>query len=75
LRLEVLSGNDIARKSYQAFGFNAYELDPATGTAMFWEKPLYPTPAAFCYAALKPCSLQGYSVSNWEDSAGKNSSV
>jgi ribosomal protein S18 acetylase RimI-like enzyme len=40
LTLEVLSGNAIARKSYQAFGFNAYELDPASGTAMFWEKAL-----------------------------------
>ena len=40
LTLEVLEGNTIARKSYRKFGFQGYELDPAMGNAMFWEKPL-----------------------------------
>ena len=40
LTLEVLEGNTIARKSYRKFGFQGYELDPAMGKAMFWEKPL-----------------------------------
>ena len=38
LTLEVLQGNDIAKKVYQRFGFNAYELDPSKGNALFWEK-------------------------------------
>jgi len=40
LTLEVLEGNSIARKAYEKFGFSGYELDPAMGKAMFWEKPL-----------------------------------
>lgn len=40
LTLEVLEGNDVARKSYERFGFAGYELDPAMGKAVFWEKPL-----------------------------------
>jgi len=40
ITLEVLSGNNIAKKSYQKFGFNGYELDPEAGQALFWEKPL-----------------------------------
>ncbi len=40
ITLEVLEGNHPARKSYQKFGFQDYELDPAVGRALFWEKPL-----------------------------------
>jgi len=40
LTLEVLQGNDIAKIAYQNFGFKAYELNPDTGTALFWEKKL-----------------------------------
>ena len=40
LTLEVLEGNSIARRAYARFGFRGYELDPAMGKAMFWEKPL-----------------------------------
>jgi GNAT superfamily N-acetyltransferase len=40
LTLEVLEGNSIARNAYAKFGFSGYELDPAMGKAMFWEKPL-----------------------------------
>ena len=38
LTLEVLSGNAVALSSYQRFGFAAYQLDPAAGTAMFLQK-------------------------------------
>ena len=38
LTLEVLDGNHIAKKSYTKFGFNAYELDPSLGHALFWER-------------------------------------
>lgn len=38
LTLEVLQGNEIAKASYQKFGFEGYELDPTLGNAMFWEK-------------------------------------
>ena len=38
LTLEVLEGNASAKKVYQKFGFNAYELDPEMGNALFWEK-------------------------------------
>lgn len=38
--LEVLSGNKIAQNSYRKFGFSDYQLDPETGTALFWMKPL-----------------------------------
>ena len=38
LTLEVLQGNEIAKKVYQRFGFNAYTLDPSKGNALFWEK-------------------------------------
>ncbi len=37
LTLEVLEGNHVARKAYRKFGFSGYELDPAMGTALFWE--------------------------------------
>lgn len=40
LTLEVLEGNAIARKLYRKIGFNAYELDPKMGKALFLEKKL-----------------------------------
>jgi ribosomal protein S18 acetylase RimI-like enzyme len=38
--LEVLAGNTIAKQAYLKYGFAGYELDPETGKAEFWEKPL-----------------------------------
>mgnify|MGYP001829145637 CR=1 FL=1 len=38
LTLEVLEGNTAAQNAYKKFGFSAYELDPAKGKALFWEK-------------------------------------
>lgn len=40
LTLEVLEGNHGARKAYTGFGFQAYQLDPAMGQALFMEKKL-----------------------------------
>jgi GNAT superfamily N-acetyltransferase len=40
LTLEVLQGNSAARAAYRKVGFRPYQLDPAMGQAMFWEKPL-----------------------------------
>lgn len=40
LTLEVLEGNNIAKKSYEKFGFSGYELDPKLGKASFWEKKI-----------------------------------
>ena len=40
ITLEVLEGNEGARAAYRKYGFASYELDPALGRAMFWEKPL-----------------------------------
>ena len=40
LTLEVLSNNIVAQASYRKFGFAGYELDPATGPALFWQKKL-----------------------------------
>lgn len=40
LTLEVLDGNHTAKRCYQKFGFSGYELDPASGRALFWEKKL-----------------------------------
>lgn len=40
ITLEVLEGNDIARRAYQKAGFAGYELDPQMGKAMFWQKKL-----------------------------------
>lgn len=40
LTLEVLSNNQAAQKSYQKFGFSAYQLDPDAGQALFWQKQL-----------------------------------
>lgn len=40
LTLEVLSGNHAAQAAYRRFGFSDYQLDPETGQALFWQKPL-----------------------------------
>ncbi|MBK1680333.1 GNAT family N-acetyltransferase [Rhodocyclus tenuis] len=40
LTLEVLEGNTSARAAYARCGFASYELDPATGRALFMEKKL-----------------------------------
>ena len=40
LTLEVLAGNHIAQAAYKKFGFDAYELQPSMGKALFWEKVL-----------------------------------
>lgn len=40
LTLEVLQGNEVAKKAYQKFGFSSYELDPEMGQAVFWQKEL-----------------------------------
>ena len=40
LTLEVLEGNSVAQAAYRNYGFDNYQLDPATGRAMFWQKPL-----------------------------------
>ncbi len=40
LTLEVVEGNTPAKKSYEKFGFAPYELDPAMGHALFWEKKI-----------------------------------
>ena len=40
LTLEVLEGNARARALYEHLGYRPYMLDPATGAAQFWEKPL-----------------------------------
>ena len=38
LTLEVLSGNQVAQRSYQHFGFEQYALSAATGQALFMQK-------------------------------------
>lgn len=38
--LEVLTGNQSARRAYEHFGFAPYQLDPAAGQAEFWEYKL-----------------------------------
>jgi GNAT superfamily N-acetyltransferase len=38
--LEVLAGNAVAQGAYRAVGFAGFELDPAMGQALFWEKKL-----------------------------------
>ena len=38
LTLEVLEGNKAAQASYKKSGFSDYELDPAMGRALFWQK-------------------------------------
>lgn len=40
LTLEVLERNDSAKSLYKKYGFKAFELDPANGRALFWEKEL-----------------------------------
>ena len=38
--LEILEGNEPAKRAYLKFGFAGYELDPEMGKAMFWQKKL-----------------------------------
>ncbi len=38
--LEVLSGNHPAKRLYAANGYGDYQLDPASGQALFWQKRL-----------------------------------
>lgn len=40
LTLEVLEGNEVAKRAYASMGFAGYELDPRLGKALFWEKKL-----------------------------------
>ena len=40
ITLEVLSGNERAKALYLALGFGDYQLDPAAGHALFWQKKL-----------------------------------
>ncbi|MDD2724651.1 MAG: GNAT family N-acetyltransferase [Methylovulum sp.] len=40
LTLEVLEGNTVAQRVYRDCGFDAYELHPKMGKAMFWQKKL-----------------------------------
>ena len=40
LTLEVLDRNSVAMNAYRKFGFEGYELDPAAGKAVFWQKKL-----------------------------------
>lgn len=40
LTMEVLEGNHPAKAVYRRLGFAGYELDPAMGKAVFWQKPL-----------------------------------
>lgn len=40
LTLEVLSGNDVAMRSYERAGYAPYVLDPAAGQALFLQKKL-----------------------------------
>ncbi len=40
MTMEVLEGNQPAQKAYRKLGYGSYELDPAMGKAMFWQKVL-----------------------------------
>ena len=40
LTLEVLEGNAKAQGAYKSLGYAGYELDPAMGKALFWEKSI-----------------------------------
>jgi GNAT superfamily N-acetyltransferase len=40
ITLEVLSGNHPAQRLYAANGYGDYQLDPAAGQALFWQKRL-----------------------------------
>ena len=44
ITLEVLEGNDAAKAAYLKFGFEAYQLAPAMGQALFWQKKLDASP-------------------------------
>lgn len=46
ITLEVLSNNIPAQKAYRRNGFDAYQLDPNAGHALFWQKMLDPGPAS-----------------------------
>jgi ribosomal protein S18 acetylase RimI-like enzyme len=46
MTLEVLSGNEPARKLYQRIGYAGYQLDPSMGTAEFMQKLLPPAPGS-----------------------------
>lgn len=40
ITLEVLSGNHRAKQLYASLGYGDYQLDPASGHALFWQKKL-----------------------------------
>ena len=40
LTMEILEGNRHAMAAYKAHGFAGFELDPAMGQAVFWQKKL-----------------------------------
>lgn len=40
ITLEVLSGNEPAKRLYLALGYGDYQLDTETGHALFWQKRL-----------------------------------
>jgi GNAT superfamily N-acetyltransferase len=40
ITLEVLEGNEIAKKAYTKQGFSGYQLTPEFGNALFWSKSL-----------------------------------
>jgi len=40
ITLEVLTGNDVAKRAYEKIGFSGYEMDPVYGGAEFWQKLL-----------------------------------
>lgn len=40
ITLEVLSGNERAKKLYRSLGYGDYQLDPESGHALFWQKRL-----------------------------------
>lgn len=40
ITLEVLTGNETANALYAKCGYGDYELDPAAGNALFWQKKL-----------------------------------
>lgn len=40
LTLEVLEGNYAAKATYNALGFEGYQLDPDSGNALFWQKKI-----------------------------------
>jgi ribosomal protein S18 acetylase RimI-like enzyme len=40
ITLEVLSGNDNAKRLYKSLGYGDYTLDPEAGHALFWQKRL-----------------------------------